>query len=63
MLADLREGEGAPSKSITFEDWQEVEGLRLPGLMTVFDPASGRVVYALPRLETGIEPGELGAAK
>ena len=43
-LQELVDGVGALPKSLTFEDWREVEGLRLPGRIVSEDDGTGRVV-------------------
>ncbi len=55
-LRDLVDGGSSSARTVTFEGWRELEGLRLPTRMLSEDPAAGRIVveYAsVERLPTG----------
>ena len=51
-------GDGSvATRTLTLEDWRDVEGLRLPMRMIGEDPGLGRVIVQYTRLETGLGRG------
>jgi CubicO group peptidase (beta-lactamase class C family) len=51
---ELVDGAGTFQKTVLFEDWRELQGLRLPMRVTTLDEASGRVVVEYAALEVGL---------
>ncbi|HEX6883565.1 MAG TPA: serine hydrolase domain-containing protein [Planctomycetota bacterium] len=58
-VRELVDGIGALPKTVHFEDWRDVSGLRLPMRVISIDEASGRVVVEYTELEPGLAE-ELG---
>ena len=58
-IMELVDGVGALPKSLTFEDWREVEGLRLPGRIVSEDDGTGRAVADFVALDVGVDGGAL----
>ncbi len=58
-VEEIVDGIGTLPKTVTFEDWGELEGLRLPRRVITEDEATGRVVVEYRSLETGLaeQPG------
>ncbi len=57
-IQEVVEGLGTFPKSMTFEEWREVEGLRLPLRYVTEDDATGRVVVDFEGLDAGVEAGD-----
>jgi len=53
-VQELVDGVGALPKTVLFDDWRELEGLRFPMRVTSLDEASGKVVVEYAELETGL---------
>jgi hypothetical protein len=54
-IQELVDGAGTLPKTMTFEAWQDYEGLRLPARGTSEDEASGRITAETVSLETRVE--------
>lgn len=54
-VQELVEGAGTFPKSMTFEDWREFGGLRLPTRVITEDATSGRIVAETTGLESHVE--------
>ena len=52
--SEIVDGGGTFAKTLTFEDWRELEGLRLPMRMVSEDDATGKVVIEYLTLETQV---------
>jgi hypothetical protein len=57
-VRELVEGFGGLPKTVTFEDWRDVQGLRLPMRVVTEDDTSGRVVVEYQQLQTGLTLGD-----
>jgi CubicO group peptidase (beta-lactamase class C family) len=53
-VQELVDGLGALPKTVRFEDWRELAGLRLPMRVISLDEASGKVVVEYAGLESGL---------
>ena len=49
---------GGLPKTVSFEDWRDVQGLRLPMRVVTEDDTTGRVVVEYQELETGLQLGD-----
>jgi CubicO group peptidase (beta-lactamase class C family) len=58
-VQELVDGLGTLPKTVRFEDWREVSGLRLPLRVITLDEASGKVVVEYAGLESGLAAGLL----
>lgn len=54
--AELVDGGQTFPKTLTFEDWRDIEGLRLPMRIVSEDDVTGKVVIQYQTLETGLTP-------
>jgi CubicO group peptidase (beta-lactamase class C family) len=51
-VSEVVDGGATYPKTVTFEDWRELEGLRLPMRVVSEDDAAGRIVFQYETLET-----------
>lgn len=64
-VSDLVDGGATVNRAVTFEDWRELDGLRLPTRMISEDPGTGRIVIEYTGLEAHLaesDPFALPAA-